>query len=123
MLKPGSVRLGYTDFTLSEPTTALFLASTNGRLRVWADGKLIHQCSENQPFQPDSDRFQTDLGKGSHRLTLELASAASSTEFHLRFRRKSSSLEHEQLVQMALTREEILNVAERLSTTWRDPFA
>jgi putative membrane-bound dehydrogenase-like protein len=102
--KAGSVRMGYTDFTLSESTTALFLASSNGKLRVWADGRNIYQRAESQPFQPDSDRFQTDLAKGSHRLTLELASASSLAEFHLRFRRKSSSVEHEQLVKVALAR-------------------
>jgi len=98
-----TVRLGYTDFTLTAPATLQFLGSSNGKLRVWADSRLIHQRSESQPFQPDSDRFQTDLDKGSHRLTLELASASSPAEFHLRFRRTSSNLEQEQLIQTALT--------------------
>jgi putative heme-binding domain-containing protein len=102
--KADSVRLGYTDFTLSAPATIQFLASSNGKLRIWVDGRLIHQRTESQPSQPESDRFQTDLAEGSHRLTLELASAPSSAEFHLHFRRKSSTLEHERLVQAALTR-------------------
>ena len=102
--KAGSVCLGTTDFTLLEPGTVQFLASSNGTLRIWADGKLIQQRSEARPFQPDSDRVQADLGKGPHRLAVEVASAPLPPEFHLRFRRKGSNLEHERLTQMALSR-------------------
>jgi putative heme-binding domain-containing protein len=97
-----SVRLCYTDFTLTAPASLQFLASSNGKLRVWADSKLVHQRSQSGRFQPDSDRFDTDLDKGAHRLILELA-PASGAEFHARFRRKSSVLEHERLAQAALS--------------------
>jgi putative heme-binding domain-containing protein len=101
---PGSVCLGVSDFALPEAATAQLLASSNGTLRVWADGKLVHQQTEAQPFQPDSDRVPVELGPGPHRLAVEVASAPSPPEFHLRFRRKGLSLEHEQLIQLALTR-------------------
>jgi hypothetical protein len=48
------VRLGCTDFTLPGPATLQFLAASNGTLRVWADGKLVHRRPEARPFQPDS---------------------------------------------------------------------
>src|SRR5262249_27326716 len=54
--KADSVRLGQTSLTLSEPATVQFLASCNGKLRVWANAKLIYQRSAIHPFQPDSDR-------------------------------------------------------------------
>src|SRR5262249_12403273 len=101
---PGSACLGVSDFALPEAATAQLLASGNGTLRIWADGKLVHQRAEAQPFQPDSDRVPVEPGPGPHRLAIELASAPSPPEFHLRFRRKGSSPEHEQLVQLALTR-------------------
>jgi putative heme-binding domain-containing protein len=102
--KADSSWVGFTDFALSEPATVQCLASSNGKLRVWANGKLIHHRSEIRPFQPDSDRFQADLGTGSNRLIVEIASSPNPPEFHVRFRRKSSTIEHERLVQMALTR-------------------
>ena len=80
------------------------LASSNGTLRIWADGKLVHQRTKVQPFQPDSDRVEVDLGRGPHRLAVEVAAAPRPPEFHLRFRRRGSSLDHERLIQMALTR-------------------
>ncbi|MCA1685681.1 MAG: HEAT repeat domain-containing protein, partial [Planctomycetia bacterium] len=98
------VCLGAADFTLAEPATVQLLASSNGTLRIWADGKLVHQRTKVQPFQPDSDRVEVDLGRGSHQLAVEVADAPRPPEFHLRFRRRGSNLDHERLIQMALTR-------------------
>jgi putative heme-binding domain-containing protein len=103
-VKPDSVWLGFTDFILSEPATVQLLASSNGKLRIWANGKLVYHRSEVRPFQPDSDRFPAELGPGSNRLVVKVASSPHPPEFHVRFRRKSSTIEHERLVQMALTR-------------------
>src|SRR5262249_35559053 len=69
---PGSACLGVSDFALPEAATAQLLASGNGTLRIWADGKLVHQRAEAQPFQPDSDRVPVELGPGPHRLAIEL---------------------------------------------------
>jgi putative heme-binding domain-containing protein len=60
--------------------------------------------SDVRPFQPDADRFEIDLGQGLNRLFVEVASSAHPAEWQVRFRRKSSTIEHERLVQMALTR-------------------
>jgi putative heme-binding domain-containing protein len=98
------VCLGAADFTLAEPATVELLASGNGTLRIWADDKLVHQRTAVRPFRADSDRVQADLGRGSHRVAVEVASALRPVEFHLRFRRRSSSLERERLIQMALSR-------------------
>jgi putative heme-binding domain-containing protein len=98
------VCLGAADFTLAEPVAVQLLASSNGTLRIWADGKLVHQRTTVRSFQPDSDRVQADFGRGPHRLAVEVASAPRTPEFHLRFRRRGSSVEHERLIQMALTR-------------------
>jgi putative membrane-bound dehydrogenase-like protein len=100
----GPVWLGFTDFTLPEPATVQFLASGNGALRIWADGKLLHERSGARPFRPDSDRPEADLSQGMHRVAVEVTSAPDPAEFHLRFRRKGSTAEHERLVRLALTR-------------------
>ena len=101
---PGPACLGVSDFSLPGPATVELLASSNGTLRIWADGRLVHERTDVQPFQPDSDRAEADLGAGPHRLAVEVTSAPAPAEFHLRFRRKGSSPEHERLIQLALTR-------------------
>jgi putative heme-binding domain-containing protein len=102
--KSESAWMAFTDFALSDPAKVQFLASSNGKLRVWANGKLIYQRSDVRPFQADSDRFEIDLGQGLNRLFVEVSSSAPPAEWQVRLRRKSSTLEHERLVQMALTK-------------------
>jgi putative membrane-bound dehydrogenase-like protein len=97
---PGAVCLGVTDFTMPEPANVELLASSNGTLRIWVDGRLVHRRTDVPPLQPAADRVATDLGAGPHRLAVSVAPP----EFHLRFRRRGSSLDHERLIQLALTR-------------------
>jgi len=99
--KADSVWLAFTDFALSEPARVQFLASSNVKLRAWANGKLICQRSE---LGQDSDRVEIELGRGLNRLFVELASRAHSPDWQVRFRRKSSTIEHERLVEMVLKR-------------------
>ncbi len=99
--KRDSVWLAFTDFALSEPARVQFLASSNVALRAWSNGKLIYQRSD---LRPEPDRVEIDLGRGLNRLFVELASRARAPDWQVRFRRKSSTEEHERLVQLALTR-------------------
>jgi putative heme-binding domain-containing protein len=99
-----AVCLGSTDFTLSEPAAVQLLASSNGTLRIWADGNLVLHRTVPGTFQPDSDRIEAELGKGPHRLVVEVNSASRPPEFQLRFRRKGSTADQERLVQTVLTR-------------------
>jgi putative heme-binding domain-containing protein len=96
--------LAVADITLEDPATVQLLASSNGTLRVWIDDQIIYHRPEPRSFQPDSDRVQVDLAAGSHRLAVQVVTSARLPEFHLRFRRMGSSLDHEQLIQLALTR-------------------
>jgi putative heme-binding domain-containing protein len=52
----------------------------------------------------DSDRFAATLAVGDNRLLVRVGPSAGAVEFHLRFRRKSSTAEHERLTQAALSR-------------------
>src|SRR5262249_44716205 len=54
-------------------------------------------------FVPDSDRFEGALRPAANRLLIEVSSRKEA-EFQVRFRRKSSTAEHEQLTQAALSR-------------------
>jgi putative heme-binding domain-containing protein len=99
----GPACLGTTDVALAEASTVQLLASSNGTMRLWAGGRLIHERPKAQAFQPDSDRVEVYLDKGAHRLAVEVSSTSGAPEFHLRFRRKGSNQEHERLAQMALT--------------------
>jgi putative heme-binding domain-containing protein len=98
-----AVWLCVSDLWVSEDTTAQFLASANGSFRVWINGQSIHDRSVASAFQPDSDRFNGVLRSGANRVTVQV-SGAEAMRFHVRFRRKSSRAEHEQLVQAALAR-------------------
>ncbi len=102
--KANGAWVGYSEFSVPEPTTAQFLMSSNTPLRVWLNGKSMLQRAEARKFQPDSDRFEAPLAKGTNRLLIELGSVPDAIEFHVRFRLKSSKAEHERLIEAALTR-------------------
>ena len=97
--------VGRSEFTVAEPANAQFLMSSNAPLRVWLNGKSVLERAEPRRFQPDSDRFEAELAKGTNRLLIELGNTPDpATEFHARFRQKSSKAEHERLVEAALAR-------------------
>ncbi|MBI5761115.1 MAG: HEAT repeat domain-containing protein [Planctomycetales bacterium] len=98
------VWLASTDLIVSEPTPVQFLASATGKLQVWLNGQRVHQRDKAGAFQLDSERFDGTLNAGKNRLVVQVASSPDSAEYHVRFRRKSSTAEHEALIQAALTR-------------------
>ncbi len=97
--------LAFADFDSSEPAAAQFLMSSNTPLRVWLNGRSVLERKEARRFQPDADRFEAELAKGTNRLLVKLSSVPDAVpEFHARIRRKSSKVEHERLVEAALSR-------------------
>src|SRR5262249_17421009 len=100
----GQIWLAHTALFAEESTPVQFLASSNNSLRVWLNGRRIHQRKEVRPYQPDSDRFDAALAKGLNVLLVEVGRSQVNTQFHLGFRRKTSTAEHERLTQAALTR-------------------
>jgi putative membrane-bound dehydrogenase-like protein len=94
----------YTDVTVAEPTPVEFLASAGGTLQVWLNGKSLYRRDQARGFQTDSDRFAATLVKGTNRLLVQVGASDAAVEFHLRFRRKSATAEHERLTQAALTK-------------------
>jgi putative heme-binding domain-containing protein len=103
--KPQSQWVAYADISVPEPMTVQFLTSGNMPAKVWLNGKLVFERDQRGAFQPDAERFDAELAKGVTRVCLRMSSGASTPlEFHLRFRRKSSRVEHEKLMQAALSR-------------------
>src|SRR5262249_18226253 len=98
------VWLAHTALFAGESTQVQFLASSNSTLSVWLNGRRIHQRKDVRPYQPDSDRFDATLDKGLNVLLVEVVRSRVNTQFHLGFRRKTSTAEHERLTQAALTR-------------------
>ncbi|HEY2251442.1 MAG TPA: HEAT repeat domain-containing protein, partial [Planctomycetaceae bacterium] len=102
---PGDrVWLATSEVIVSESTPVQFLASASGKLQIWLNGRSLFERDQVRPFQADADRFDGTLETGLNRLVIKVAAPRDSAEFHLRFRRKSSTAEHEALVQAALSR-------------------
>ncbi|HMF29564.1 MAG TPA: HEAT repeat domain-containing protein, partial [Candidatus Cybelea sp.] len=102
--KTDDVWFGISDVFAPEPTAVQLLGGSTGAIQVWLNGRLVHRHSEARSFTPDADRFDATLDKGVNRLVVQVAPVKGQAEFHLRFRRKSSTANHEQLIQAALTR-------------------
>jgi putative membrane-bound dehydrogenase-like protein len=100
----GQVWLAYADVLLGEATEVEFLGAGSTGLRVWLGARQVYRRDGAHPFRPDSERFQAALDKGLNRLVVAVPTSEAGAEFHLRFRRKASSAEHEKLTQAALTR-------------------
>jgi putative heme-binding domain-containing protein len=99
-----AVWLAYTDVVVPEPTAVEFLASSSGGLRAWLNGRPLYRRDQARAFRIDSDRFAGTLARGANRLLVQVAPSGAAVEFHLRFRRKATTAEHERLTQAALTR-------------------
>jgi putative heme-binding domain-containing protein len=101
---PKATWLAYTNVMVAEATPVEFLGSSSGSLHVWLNGKVVHQRDQVREFRPDSERFPGTLVKGDNRVLVQISPASAAVQFQLRFRRKSSTAEHERLTQAVLTR-------------------
>jgi len=97
----GAVYLAVSDLRFAEPAKVQFLASSNGSLRAWINGRLAYRRDGTGAFRADSDRFDADLEAGPARVVLEV-SARRPTQLHARFRLRSAKADHERLMRAAL---------------------
>jgi putative heme-binding domain-containing protein len=98
------VWLAYTDLSVPGRAAVQFLGAGSTGLRIWLNGRPVYQREGARSFQPDSERFDAVLEKGPNRVVVRVAAGKGGADLHLRFRRKSSTAEHEQLIHAALTR-------------------
>jgi putative heme-binding domain-containing protein len=99
----GSVWLAAADVEVKETTRAQFLAGGAGPIAIWLNGENVFRRRQDRPFEPDADRFESQLVGGANRIVVETG-AASPAVFHVRFRAVGTSAEHERLAQSALAR-------------------
>ena len=97
----GEVALACADVLADEAVPVQLLASSNGALRVWINGRQAYRRDQPAAFRSDADRFDADLAAGANRIVAQVAGAAN-PQLHLRFRRRSSTVEHERLTQLVL---------------------
>jgi putative membrane-bound dehydrogenase-like protein len=100
----GNVWLAYADLDVGERISVEFLGAGSTGLRVLVNGRLAYKREGAGPFRPDSERFEAGLEPGANRVIVVVPAAEAGAEFHLRFRRKGSTADHEKLTQAALTR-------------------
>jgi putative membrane-bound dehydrogenase-like protein len=100
----GEVWLACVDIHVPAPANVEFLGTAAPSLRMWLNGRLVHQRDDARPFRPYSERFEAVLERGSNRVIVMVPAGEAPAELHLRFRRKSSTAEHEALTQAALSR-------------------
>jgi putative membrane-bound dehydrogenase-like protein len=100
----GSIWLAYSDLRVPRRMAVQFLAGSNSPLRIWLNGRQVHEQARAGPFRPESQRFEAVLAPLTNRLLVQLAAGKGPVEFHLRFRLKASTAEREQLAQAALAR-------------------
>jgi putative membrane-bound dehydrogenase-like protein len=99
-----STRWGFTDFVLAEAASVQFLASCDGALRVWCDRRSLSPRSGIRTLPADSGQFECNLERGLHRLLVQITSAGQPAALHVRLRRKSSIIEQERRIEVALSR-------------------
>ncbi|MCH2203256.1 MAG: HEAT repeat domain-containing protein [Fuerstiella sp.] len=98
-----SVWLAWTSVLTENAEKIEIMTSASGYLNLWLDGHQIYIREQPARFQPDSDRISTRLNPGTSRLVARVQSGENNpVQFHLRFRRRSSKAEHEQLMSYAL---------------------
>lgn len=107
-LNPAADWLAVSEIVAPESMNVQFLGSSRGPWRVWLNERLIHENKQSRPFIPDADRFEAKLELGVNRLVVHVTNNSDKKEtdaaFHLRFRRKSSTANHEKLIQAALAK-------------------
>ncbi len=95
--------IAWTPIRVDSVTNIEILTSATGRLTLWLDGEQVHARGKSAEYRPDSDRVSIALEAGTSWLAARIQPGNDeSPRFHLRFRRRSSKAEHEQLVAYAL---------------------
>jgi putative heme-binding domain-containing protein len=87
---------------VDEPADVEFLASSNGTLSLWVDDQAVFQRDQPAQFQPDSDRFPAHIEAGFRSLLVRVKTVGARPQAQLRFRRRSSKIEHERLSGLVL---------------------
>jgi len=97
-----SVFVGTTRVSVEAETNIEVLASATGAMSIWINGARVHRRTSPGKFLPDSDRFPAKLKAGRNGIVVKIETRNKAPQFQLRFRRRSSKVEHERLIALAL---------------------
>jgi putative membrane-bound dehydrogenase-like protein len=97
----GVAWLATSEVSIAEPARTQVLASSNCPMQIEVNGRVLLGRRERRAFEPNSDCFETELPKGTSRVTVQLGGGRSA-KFHVCFRLLSSSAEQERLSRFAL---------------------
>jgi len=100
----GSVWLAQSDILVPEETRVQFRGGSRGAWQVWLNGQPVHKQEQIGVLRPDGDQFDATLSSGLNRVLVRVEPSNGEAAFHLRFRRKSSTVEQERFTQAALSR-------------------
>jgi len=98
------VWLNYAEISAAEAARVEFFAASSEPMRVWLNGRIVHQHDRRGVIGPYPDRFEASLVKGLNRVVVALAVAKGPAEFQLRFRHRTATPERERLALAALSR-------------------
>lgn len=101
--QPGRALSIETDVFVEEPTTVQFLGASTSAFTVTLNEESVYERKKPGKFQVDSERFESTLRAGLNRIAVLVDLSAPESKLHLRFRKKSSKVEYERLIQAALS--------------------
>jgi hypothetical protein len=87
-MSPGDNVVGYGYFCVTSPadvTTDMYVGSDDG-VRVWINGKLVHDHRVDRGLQPDQDVASVTLKKGRNAVLIKVDQGVGDWGFTLRFR-------------------------------------
>jgi putative membrane-bound dehydrogenase-like protein len=80
-----------------------WFASSSGTLQIKINREVVFQSDKVTPYRLDQHRFATTLPAGESQLSVRVAGIKDRPRFQLRFRHKSSKVEHEKLTSQLLS--------------------
>jgi len=95
-MSPGDSVVGYGYFCVTAPsdiTTDMYVGSDDG-VRVWINGKLVHDHRVDRGLQPDQDVVSVTLKKGRNAVLIKVDQGMGDWGFTLRFRDPDEVLQY-----------------------------
>jgi hypothetical protein len=66
------VAYGYCELRSPDPRRVTGLVGSDDGVKVWINGRLVHQNHEHRMLTPDEDRFEADLREGRNRVLIKV---------------------------------------------------
>jgi len=93
-VKEPGVGYAATEIIAPRALPVLMGLGTDGAVKVWLNGKLVHERRSSRPVRKDDDLIPVSLEKGTNRLLLKIGSRPAGWAFCCRFLNKAALNEH-----------------------------